>query len=326
MGDSGEADPPTSTSAPGPAGTPMKMLPLDAWDRPADLPQVKPRPKLPTWNYSVVAYTPDSNFRQGVGTVLRVQFDSDIPEKARWKVQDSLAIDSTDPTQDLSGGWVWLDGSTLAYRPRDYWNPRQVLTIASSWPVDEPMLRIDRKGRDHGPKGTPLSWKHLVEVQMTNSVQFQVKIGSEQIVKIDGATHQSVVSKAGKVIFRAPVSLGKPGWETGSGIKTVMERYEVKRLYNPGQWDVTVPYAMRLTLSGEFLHSAPWNGQIGYANLSHGCTNVTVDDARWYYENLQQGDPVVTTNAGSKPELWDNPGAGWNLSWRQWQDMRVFAP
>jgi len=87
-----------------------------------------------------------------------------------------------------------------------------------------------------------------------------------------------------------------------------------------------VPYALRLTLSGEFLHSAPWNSSIGSANLSHGCTNVTIDDARWFYENIQRGDPVITKNGKGFSPLWDGAGAGWNVPWTAWKAMAADTP
>ena len=87
-------------------------------------------------------------------------------------------------------------------------------------------------------------------------------------------------ARDGVTLRKVPVSLGKPTWETASGVKTILERYEMKRMVNPGPrepYDVDVPYALRLTPSGEYLHAAPWNlYNLGVASTSHGCTNMSM--------------------------------------------------
>lgn len=294
---------------------------IDVIDRVEPKPEPKPLPRLDTWTYGVVSISPYSTERQGVGSIIRVKFDSAIPEAARWSIQENLAVKSSDPKQDLSAPWVWLDSETVAYRPKDFWRPNQTVTVASTWPVDSPVALIPKK---QGKKR--VAYRNLVGVTMSENVSLEVRIGSAQILTVDANTHRGVVERNGKVVKEVPVSLGKAGWETASGVKTVMERYEIKRLYNPGLWDVTAPYAMRLTVTGEFLHSASWNGSIGYANTSHGCTNVTVADAKWFYENLQRGDPVITVNGGSEPAWWDGDGAPWNIPWSTWKAMSAPVP
>ena len=63
---------------------------------------------------------------------------------------------------------------------------------------------------------------------------------------------------------------------------------------SPDYYRIQVYYAMRLTDSGEFLHAAPWSvGSQGYANVSHGCINLSPDNALWYFDTVGIGDPVV---------------------------------
>ena len=55
---------------------------------------------------------------------------------------------------------------------------------------------------------------------------------------------------------------------------------------------------MRITNSGEFLHSAPWNaGYFGRATRSHGCTGMSTANAGWLMNNTLIGDPVVFTGS-----------------------------
>ncbi|MGH3560597.1 MAG: L,D-transpeptidase, partial [Mycobacterium sp.] len=55
-----------------------------------------------------------------------------------------------------------------------------------------------------------------------------------------------------------------------------------------GQW------AVRVTWSGVYVHSAPWSvDSQGYANVSHGCINLSPDNAAWYFDTVHIGDPII---------------------------------
>jgi lipoprotein-anchoring transpeptidase ErfK/SrfK len=96
----------------------------------------------------------------------------------------------------------------------------------------------------------------------------------------------------------------------------------MKRMVNPGPrepYDVDVPYALRLTPSGEYLHAAPWNlYNLGIASTSHGCTNMSMEDAIWFYDHAFEGDPVITTGTGVDLDWFEGPGAMWNIDWADW--------
>lgn len=293
-------------------------------DRVDPAPYVRPTPHPRPWHVSLYA-TPNSTASQGVGTIIKIHFDQDIPERARWTITSKMRLSSTDPQQDLTAPWVWLDGATMAWRPNGFWRGHQTVTVRSTWGIKNWLMLFPAKDGSR-PKRVLSDLDSRYGLTLTDRVRLTINIGADQRFLVDANTHEGVVKRDGETVRRVPVSLGMPGWETYSGVKTFMEAYEEKRLYNPGQWDVTVPYAIRLTLSGEFLHSAPWNGSIGSANLSHGCTNLTIDDARWMYENIQYGDPAIYVNGVGEPPLWDGDGAGWNLSWAQWRAMAAPRP
>jgi len=89
----------------------------------------------------------------------------------------------------------------------------------------------------------------------------------------------------------------------------------------PDPYSLNVPWSVRLTNSGEFVHAAAWNtGNIGARSTSHGCTNLTVDDAKWFYDFSMIGDVVTYSNTGTSSVVpsWDGLG-DWNVSWSQWQ-------
>ncbi|PRC48133.1 hypothetical protein C6A85_81390, partial [Mycobacterium sp. ITM-2017-0098] len=53
-------------------------------------------------------------------------------------------------------------------------------------------------------------------------------------------------------------------------------------------------YGVRVTWGGVYVHSAPWSvGSQGYANVSHGCINLSPDNAAWYFDTVSVGDPII---------------------------------
>ena len=57
-------------------------------------------------------------------------------------------------------------------------------------------------------------------------------------------------------------------------------------------------YATRITWGGIFVHSAPWSvNQQGNSNVSHGCINLSPTNAKWFFDNVRNGDQVSIVNA-----------------------------
>jgi hypothetical protein len=84
----------------------------------------------------------------------------------------------------------------------------------------------------------------------------------------------------------------------------------------PG-YDLQVPWSVRFTWSGNFMHDASWSvGEQGFANVSHGCVNLSPEHAQTYYELAVPGDPVTVTGS-PKAGKWDDGWTVWFLSWRE---------
>ncbi len=132
------------------------------------------------------------------------------------------------------------------------------------------------------------------------------------------------VYRDGKVVRTIYVSGGKPGWQTRSGVKLIMAKEWNKTMTNEmigaeEDYSLTAAYALRITNSGEFLHSAPWNtGNFGRRNASHGCVGMSVGDSGWLIENTLIGDPVITTGSSRGMELGNGYG-DWNVSYQQYK-------
>jgi lipoprotein-anchoring transpeptidase ErfK/SrfK len=152
-----------------------------------------------------------------------------------------------------------------------------------------------------------------------NSLTLDMSTGAANLSRIDGKAERMIVTSDGKQVFSFPVSLGKASTPTFGGTKIVMEKARVQRMVGPG-YDEKVPWSVRVTNSGEFVHSASWNGgNIGQRSTSHGCTNLNVADAQKFFGFAQVGDVTVYTHTGG-PTMpsWDGYG-DWNLSWSTWQ-------
>ncbi len=122
----------------------------------------------------------------------------------------------------------------------------------------------------------------------------------------DDATKRMQVFKDGRLVREMPISMGKDSTPTPNGTYKILERFRDMYMDSstygvpidaPNGYRTYVEYATRISWSGIFVHGAPWSlGQQGVSNVSHGCINVSVENARWFFENVPNGSPVVVKN------------------------------
>jgi lipoprotein-anchoring transpeptidase ErfK/SrfK len=157
------------------------------------------------------------------------------------------------------------------------------------------------------------------------------RTGARTISTVDNATHTMTVTSDGRTYGTFPVSLGAADTATFRGVKVIMEQVPTVCMHDTGNhyYECGIKWDQRVTYTGEYLHSAPWNciGQpgcagpannIGRANSSNGCTNLRPADAERLYRFLRVGDVVRYPNAdGRQMQLQDGYG-DWNIDWSQW--------
>lgn len=117
------------------------------------------------------------------------------------------------------------------------------------------------------------------------------------------SAHTFTVSIDGVLARQMPASMGKPRFSTPVGSFSVLEKQKTVvmdsrtigiPLSDPEGYKLTVSDAVRVTWGGVYVHSAPWSvGSQGYANVSHGCINLSPDNAAWYFNQVNIGDPVI---------------------------------
>jgi len=164
----------------------------------------------------------------------------------------------------------------------------------------------------------------------SDSLTLRMRIGARHIVKVNGKAETMAVYRDGQRVRVFKVSLGAAETPTYLGTAVVMGKSNPQLMTSaPGEayYRIEVPWSVRVTYDGEFLHDAYWNGQLGQANLSHGCTNMAPADAKWYYRWSLIGDPVTWTHTGTSKTVPVDDGWGdWNLPFAQYARGGLLAP
>jgi lipoprotein-anchoring transpeptidase ErfK/SrfK len=253
----------------------------------------------------------------GVGMAVIALFSVAPTDAAAFEKAATVAVNGKPAT----GSWFWQDSTVpgypteALYREKDFWPAHS--TIDVNLPV---------KGLSAG-----------TGLQYDDSLTLTFTIGAAHVSHVDNAQHMMTVTSDDKVVKNVPISLGYANTPTYDGVKVVMGKGSVKpgthtplpngtveMKSDPGEspsYDLMVPWSVRITNSGEFVHAASWNGKnIGSVNTSHGCTNLNPADAEWFYNFSVLGDVVDYPDAnpaGTVQPSWDGWG-WWNVPWSEW--------
>ncbi|MGI5417827.1 Ig-like domain-containing protein [Actinomadura luteofluorescens] len=252
----------------------------------------------------------------GTGMPVFVQFNKAVPEKAKPAIERAIEISSTAPTE---GAWRWLSAGesfnglpSVVFRPKHPWKARQTVTVK----VHFAGLKIG--DNVFGDRDTVRTFK----------------IGDSHVVNINARTHRAVVKKNGQTVRTWGVSLGSGGDVQGdgvdhllttSGVHLTMDHVRLERMRPPGKkkgdpgwYDEKVPWATRISNSGEYIHQNMDDPTcLGNRNCSHGCVRSPANDAQWFFHWSYRGDLVTIT--GTKRSLqWTNGWGYWQLPFSKW--------
>lgn len=125
-------------------------------------------------------------------------------------------------------------------------------------------------------------------------------IGRAQIVRADVNGHRMIVVRDGRQVADQSASYGLatgPNRITRSGIHVVNEKFTDKRMISERYgYDTVEKWAVRISNNGEFIHANPASSDAqGSADVTHGCVNLSVDDATASDDTVLYGDPVEVT-------------------------------
>jgi lipoprotein-anchoring transpeptidase ErfK/SrfK len=319
---SSSGGPATTTSAEdvisgsGNAGLPS-TTPAAPTSAPASTSVQPTKPTLPKTDVHISLINSDGA-TYGVGMPVIAYFTHKI--KSAKSLQDATTL--TVNGRKANGAW-YFETSAAGHGPIE-----AHFRMQNYWPAHAHIhIGIPAKGLTAGVM-------HGHELTYDDSLTLDFSTGAAHIATVDDATHTMTVMSDGKKYGTFPVSLGAddPDTRTYTGTKVIMEKVptvcmqDLRGTYH----DCGIKYDQRVTYSGEYLHSAPWNctgspgcygpaNNIGSADSSNGCTNLRPDDAKQLYHFLRVGDVVNYPDANG-PAMSLGAGYGdWNVDWGQWQ-------
>ncbi|MGV0714359.1 L,D-transpeptidase [Mycolicibacterium sp. XJ662] len=262
--------PPAPPPAPNAAPAPNPFMPANPFAAPQQIPPGTPAGQNPLPYTGEPVFSPPSfNPVNGsiVGAAKPIYINFQRPIADRQMAEDAIHVSSVPP---VPGRFYWTSDTQVRWRPQDFWPAGTVVNI------------------DAG--GTKSSFS----------------VPEQLVATIDNDTKQMEIMRDGELVKTFPVSMGKSGYETRNGTYYVLEKFgEIVMdsstygvpVDDPEGYKLKVKDAVRIDNQGIFVHSAPWSvGAQGNSNVSHGCINLSPEDAKWFYDNFGSGDPVVIKN------------------------------
>ncbi|MBX6752490.1 MAG: L,D-transpeptidase family protein [Micromonosporaceae bacterium] len=262
----------------------------------------------------------------GVGQPIVIEFSRNVVNKAA--VEAALEVKAEPKTK---GAWRWIRDDEIHWRPREYWRPGTKVTVnANLYGVDFGDGRFGQANQTAtftiGPSKIAIADHDTKRMHIyIDGVDVSASIADSWDPSLPGPAYDH--SDGLRISMGAQGEYSSRGWfdmRTSSGVFVVMEKSPLVRMRpdlpktDPLYYEEDVPYAVRFTSSGLYVHWADWSVyDQGVRNVSHGCINLSPNDAVWFFNNFSYGDIVEVRNTGKPGELTDGVG-DWLLTWEQW--------
>lgn len=216
----------------------------------------------------------------GVAHPVVVTFSAPVGDRRAAE----LALD-IESKPAITGKFEWLENNVVQWVPDRYWPAHSTVMLSVGGRTTELVT---------GPK--------VVGVANISEHTFRVSIDGIDAgppTELPSPHHRPHWGEPG--VF--PASMGRPEYPTPVGTYTVLEKERDVVMDSssvgipvdaPDGYLLDVEYAVRFTSRGLFVHSAPWAvNSLGYENVSHGCVGLSTEDAEWYFNTVNVGDPVI---------------------------------
>ncbi|RAW17851.1 L,D-transpeptidase [Phytoactinopolyspora halophila] len=263
--------------------------------------------EVPEGDRLTLSMQPSNESVVGVGAPIVIRFDQSVTE--REAVEREMHVSSN---PQVVGSWHWVNDSEAHFRPKDYWPAGTAVAVD---------LELNGVQAGDGLWGG-------------RSYHLKFDVGEERIAEVDADEYDMSMNVDGETQETWDTSLGEPDFATRNGTYVILEKFEERNMTScsanitcdeddPEYYDVDTDWAVRLSYSGTFVHSAPWSeGDQGEDNVSHGCINLNESNAETFYEMARYGDVVTVENSTRGPddlvERGDPGMVDWNQSWDEY--------
>ena len=129
----------------------------------------------------------------------------------------------------------------------------------------------------------------------------QVAPGGPMLLVVNLKTQRSVLFRNGVPIGASTVSTGRPGYETPTGVFTILQKHVEH--YSSKYDNAPMPYMERLTWYGVALHA----GHLPGFPASHGCIRMPAGFAKLLYGVTKLGMTVIITANPATPRVAPRP-------------------
>lgn len=240
----------------------------------------------------------------GVAMPIAVTFSAPVSDRAA--VERALSVRTSEPVE---GAWAWFSDTSVHWRPREYWPAHTLVSVSAR------MFGVHLGNGAYGRE----------DVGSTFS------IGRSFVLRGDTRQHRLLAFADGVQVGDYKASYGQdsdPRRVTRSGTHVAMTKHSSYLMNSEtfGYTDFPVKWAVRISNNGEFTHAAPWSaGSQGRRNVSHGCINLSMADARTVFEAVITGDPVEITGSSQKLGVRDGDYHDWAIPWDEWRTRSAVA-
>lgn len=214
---------------------------------------------------TVASVSPGPGQTVGVAAPVTVTFTDALTDRSA--AERTIAVLPAGATEPSDGSFTWLDDRSVQWQPAEFFPAHTPITVS------------------------------------VGGFATSFETGSSVVSVADLSAYTFTVSIDGEVARQMPASMGKAKFPTPTGQFTALEKqrnvtFDSRTigipLDDPEGYLIKGEYAVRVTWGGVYVHSAPWSvGSQGYANVSHGCINLSPDNAAWYFDTVRVGDPII---------------------------------
>jgi lipoprotein-anchoring transpeptidase ErfK/SrfK len=233
-----------------------------------------------SYRYAIASVLPARGETVGIAHPVVVTFRTPVTD--RRAAERAIDIKSTPA---MTGKFEWLDDDVVQWVPDRFWPAHSKVAVS-----------VGSMSADFATGAAVVGVANISEHTFTVSID---GVAAGPPSALPAPHHRPHWGEPG--VF--PASMGRPEYPTPVGTYTVLDKERSVTMDSssvgipvdaPDGYLLTVDWAVRITSRGLFVHSAPWAvNSLGYDNVSHGCVSLSPEDAEWYYNTVDVGDPVI---------------------------------